>query len=334
MLSTLPQSNSQRSNAHCSMLSATCSSQLRCSSLSSFTSLPLSSSLGLNILLNAFPLSSSSTPPLSSSLTVISSLSLYSKKPSRSLTLHVCSSSFPRCIFNGFLRVFFTLSLFLSAILLSLSFLFLPFASPSFFPNVVHALAVAPALSAPARVDRAMASDFHANLNVAAGVVTGTLTACGSMPLAVWGALPKRRGNAGSDSELPYYLNTFLEARWGLRLCVHSLTPTLSLSLSHSHSHSHSHLALTLTHFTLSLSVQLVRVFLRTRARAFRALLPLSRSLTFFSLLFFVIVFACSSSLSYLLPLCTSFLFFFTSASSSCCFFLSCRLLLLCFRLS
>ena len=40
MLSTLPQSNSQRSNAHCSMLSATFSSKLPCSSLSSFTSLP------------------------------------------------------------------------------------------------------------------------------------------------------------------------------------------------------------------------------------------------------------------------------------------------------
>ena len=37
---TLTQSNSQRSNAHCSMLLATFSSQLPCSSLSSFTSLP------------------------------------------------------------------------------------------------------------------------------------------------------------------------------------------------------------------------------------------------------------------------------------------------------
>ena len=172
---------------------------------------------------------------------------------------------------------------------------------------------MAPALCAPARVARAMASDFHANLNVAAGVVTGTLTACGSMPLAVWGALPKRRGNAGSDSELPYHLNTFLEARWD---CVFASTLSHSTSRSRTRSRTHTH-----SLNSLSLSVQLVRVFLRTRARAFPALLPLSRSLPFFSLLFFVIVFACSSSLSYLLPLCTSFLFFFTSASSSCCFF-------------
>ena len=48
-----------------------------------------------------------------------------------------------------------------------------------FFPNIADALAVAPALSAPARVARAMASDFHANLNVAAVVVSGALTACG-----------------------------------------------------------------------------------------------------------------------------------------------------------
>ena len=99
--------------------------------------------------------------------------------------------------------MFFTLSLPFGCSSLSLSFLFLPLASLSLLPNVADALAVAPALCAPARVARAMASDFHANLNVAAGVVSGTLTACGSAPLAVWGALPKRRGNAGSDSELP-----------------------------------------------------------------------------------------------------------------------------------
>ena len=91
--------------------------------------------------------------------------------------------------------------------------------------------AVAPALCAPARVARAMASDFHANLDVAAGVVSGTLTACGSTPLAVWGALPKRRGNAGSDSELSYHQNTFLKVRW---VCVFAstLSPTLTLTLT------------------------------------------------------------------------------------------------------
>ena len=93
----------------------------------------LSSSLGLNILLNAFPLSSSSTPPLSSSLTVISSLSLHSKK-----TISILNSS---CLFLFLSSLYlqwlfprvFSRFLFLSAILLSLSFLFLPLASPSFF---------------------------------------------------------------------------------------------------------------------------------------------------------------------------------------------------------
>ena len=193
----------------------------------------------------------------------------------------------------------FSRFLFLSAILLSPSVsFFLPLTSPSLFPNVAYVLAVATALCAPARVARAIASDFHANLDVAAGVVSGTLTACGSTPLAVWGALPKRRGNAGSDSELPYHMNTFLKVRW---VCV--FASTLSLLL------------------TLTLSAQLIRLYLRAHARTFPALSPLSRSVPFFSLLlFFVFVFALSSSLSYLLPLRNSFLLFFTSASSSRCF--------------
>ena len=70
----------------------------------------------------------------------------------------------------------------------------------------------------------------------------------------------------------------------------------LSLSLSHPHS-------LSLCNFSGSPSTQLA-------GRAFPAISPL----------LFVFVFAFSSSSSYLLPLCTSFLFFFTSASSSCCF--------------
>ena len=125
------------------------------------------------------------------------------------------------------LSTFFTLSLPLGYSSLSLSFLFLPLASPSPFPNVTDALAVAPALCAPARVARAMASNFHANVNVAGSVVSGTFTVCGSTLLAVWGALPKRRGNAGSDSELSYHLNTVIEVRW---VCVFAC----SLSLSHS----------------------------------------------------------------------------------------------------
>ena len=209
--------------------------------------------------------------------------------------------------------MFFTLSLPLGYSSLSLSFLFLPLASPSFFfsPNVAYVLAVAPAHCAPARVARAMASDFHANLNVAAGVVSGTLTACGSTPLAVWVSLPKKRGNARSDSELPNHLNTFLEVRWD---CV-----------PHSRSHSHSH------------SLSLCNLSDCPSARTHAHFLPslLSHALSFFSLLlFFVFVFAFSSSSSYLLPLCTS-----TSSSSPLLlllgvFLLRRRLLLLCFRLS
>ena len=184
----------------------------------------------------------------------------------------------------------FSRSLFLSAILLypsvsSFSLLLLPL----FFPNVACALAVAPAPCAPARVARAMASDFHANLNVAGSVVSGTLTACGSTPLAVWGALPKRRGNAGSDSELPCHMNTVIEVRW---VCIFAYSHSLSLcNLSDPPS-------------------------TQPDARFLPSLL--SHALPFFSLLFFVFFFAFSSSSSYLLLLCTSFvLFFFTSASSS-----------------
>ena len=199
----------------------------------------------------------------------------------------------------------FSRFLFLSAILLSpsvssFSLLLLPL---FFFPNVAYVLAVAPAHCAPARVARAMASDFHANLNVAAGVVSGTLTACGSTPLAVWGALPKRRGNAGSDSELSSHSNTFLEVRLD---CVFASTLTLTLTLALALTHSH--------------SAQFIRLSLRAHARAIPALSPLSRCLPFFSLLLvFVFVFS-SPPLSYLLPLCTFFLLFFTSASSSWCF--------------
>ena len=208
----------------------------------------------------------------------------------------------------------FSRSLFLSAILLSPSVSsFSLFLLPLFFsPNVAHVLAVAPALCAPARVARAMASDFHANLNVAAGVVSGTLTACGSTPLAVWWALPKRRGNAGSDSELPHHLNTFLEVRWDCALCV-----TLSLSLSPS-----------LCNLSDSPSAR--------TARATPALSPLITLSPFFSLL------RLRLRLRLRLPLCLifflfvipSFLFFFTSASSSWCFSSQSSSSLICFRLS
>ena len=77
----------------------------------------LSCSHGLKILLNAFPLSSSSTPRL------------FHLHRFLFMVPHVCCSySFPRCIFIGFRHVFVTLSLPLGYASLSLSFLFLPLA--------------------------------------------------------------------------------------------------------------------------------------------------------------------------------------------------------------
>ena len=217
--------------------------------------------------------------------------------------------------------MFFTLSLPFGYSSLSLS----PSASsfsllllPLFFPNIADALTEAPALCAPARVARAMASDFHANLNFAAGVVSGALTACGSTPLAAWGALPKRRGNAGSDSELPYHLNTFLEVRW---VCVFASALALALALSLALSPS---LSLSATHPTLPPHA-------RTRISSPLTYLTLSPLL----LVRLLLRLAFSSSLSYLLPLCSS--------SSSphplllllvCVFLLSRLLLFFCFRIS
>ena len=158
-----------------------------------------------------------------------------------------------------------------------------------FFSNVAYDARGGSSLCAPARVARAMASDFHANLNVAAGVVSGTLTACGSTPFAVWGALPKRRGNAGSDSELPYHLEHIPRGALGLRLLR---------SRSHSRSLSHSR------------SVQLIRLSSpHNRTRVSVPLSPLPGAPPPSSpLLLFVFVFALSSSLSYLLPHRNSFL--------------------------
>ena len=98
----------------------------------------LSSSLGLNFLLNAFPLSSSSTLPLSSFLTFISSA-----LPSKQKTISILNSS---CLFLFFLLSSLyiqwlspPLSLPLGYSSLFLSFLFLPLASTSSFPNIADA---------------------------------------------------------------------------------------------------------------------------------------------------------------------------------------------------
>ena len=174
---------------------------------------------------------------------------------------------------------------------------------------------MAPALCAPARVARAMASDFHANLNVAAVVVSGTLTACGSTPLAVWGPLPKRRGNAGSDSELPYHLNTFIEARWD---CVFASTLALALTLT---------LTLTLTLcLCLCATYPTVPPHARTRISCPLTSLTLSPILPLPHLLRlrlrFLLLFVLSYSSVYLFPLLLHFRFFFL-LFFSCYFFFS-----------
>ena len=138
--------------------------------------------------------------------------------------LAVSSRAFSTC---------FSRFLFLSAILLSpsvssFSFLLLPL----FFPNVADALAVAPALCAPARVARAMASDFHANVNVAAGVVSGTLTACGSTPLAVWEGFAKEAWKRRQGLRAALSLEHLPRGALGLRLCVLSLSRSLALALA------------------------------------------------------------------------------------------------------
>ena len=178
----------------------------------------ISSAISLNTLLNAFPLSSTSTPLLSSSLIFISSAFPSQQKK----TISVLNSS---CLFFFFLlsslylqwlspRVF-SRFLFLSAVLLSPSVSFcLPLASPSVFFRTSHTrsrwlqrFAPLPVLPAPWRP-----TSTRTSTSLRASCQARSLLA-GSTPLAVWGALPKRRGNAGSDSELPHHLNTFLEVR-------------------------------------------------------------------------------------------------------------------------
>ena len=126
------------------------------------------------------------------------------------------------------------------------------------------------------------------------------------------GALPKRRGNAGSDSELPQHQNTFIQVRW---VCVFayslsfSLPLTLTLSLFHT---------LTLRNLSDSPSTQPHARFLPSLFSHGSSpfLLPPLLRLRLRLLFLFVLS---SSSLSFLLPLRNSFLLFFTSASSSRC---------------
>ena len=112
------------------------------------------------------------------------------------------------------------------------------------------------------------------------------------------GALPKRRGNAGSDSELPYHQNSFLEVRW---ICVfassHSrcLSPRLSTTVP----------PRACTHVTFLLPPP--------RRLRLRPTLPLCLLLVFF------VPLSSSSSSRPLLPLVFFFfvvVFFFVSACS------------------
>ena len=69
------------------------------------------------------------------------------------------------------------------------------------------------------------------------------------------GALPKKRGNAGSDFELPYHGNTLLEVRWA---CVIAPSLTMSLSLpvlSRLSHHAHGRTSISSTSLVLSCSL-------------------------------------------------------------------------------
>ena len=125
-----------------------------------------------------------------------------------------------------FSRILFLWAVLLSPSVSSFSLLLLP----RFFPNVAYVLAVAPALCAPARVARAMASDFHANLNVAAGVVSGTLTACGFHASCRLGGFAKEAWKRRQRLRAALSHEHIPRGALGLRLCV------FSLSLSHPHS--------------------------------------------------------------------------------------------------
>ena len=182
----------------------------------------------------------------------------------------------------------FSRSLFLSAVLFSPSVsFFLPLTSPSFFRTSPHALAVAPAHCAPARVARAMASDFHANLNVRCGCrVRHAHCLRGPRLLPVWGAFAKEAWETQAVTPSCPITRT------------HS-SRCAGIASSRSRSRSRS-LSLCATYPT-SPSTQPDARFL--------PLSPLSRCLPFFSLLLFVFVFAflllfvLSSSSLYFFPL-------------------------------
>ena len=284
-----------------------------------------SSSLGLNILLNAFPLSSSTTPPaLLLSHFYLLRFPFIAKNHLDPLLLKsvpflpflaVSSMVFSTC-FHAFSssRLFFTLSL---------SFSFLPLASPSFFFRTSLARSRWLQRFAPQAVVPAPCRPTSTRTSTS--LRASCQAARGSTPLACcWGALPKRRGNAGSDSELPYHLNTFFEARW---VCVFASSLSLALTLA---------LALTLTltlTFTLTLTLTLTlspTVPPRARTRISCPLTSLTLSLLLLPPLLLLrlrllLLFVLSSSSLYFLPS--------SSSSSPLLLLLSRRLLLLCFRL-
>ena len=116
---------------------------------------------------------------------------------------------------------FFTLPLPFGSSSLSLGVFFLPLASPTSFSEY-HALRLSG--SCPRHGGRLLREPLprcgrrvrHAHcLRVHASCRLG-------------GALPKRRGNAGSDSELPYHQKHLPRGALDLRLCVLSLSMSFS----------------------------------------------------------------------------------------------------------
>ena len=138
---------------------------------------------------------------------------------------------------------------------LSLSFLFLPLASLSLLPNVADALAVAPALCAPARVARAMASDFHANVNVAAGSCQACSLLAGPRLLPLGGLCQRGVETQAVTPSCPITRTPSSRCAGfaSLRPLSLFLSSTHSLSLSLSLSHAFTRITCPLSFLTLPL---------------------------------------------------------------------------------
>ena len=146
-----------------------------------------------------------------------------------------------------------------------------------------------------------MAADFHVNLHVAAGVVSGTLTACSSTPLAVWEELCQRGVETQGVTPNCPITRTLSSSYAGLASLALSFLLSAIFVADCLSLHTHAR-----TRISLPFLFSLAAFFLPPplRLRPFRLRLRLRPSLPLCLLLFFVV------------PL--SSFFFFTSASSSC----------------